>query len=194
VGPPNSYKSMRLPKLNKLIEVMEIKRVKVFAHWSVLAIGALILVGALEEPLLAFTVLASYYGVILIHECGHMVAAQRKGCTVSSIELYPIWGITRFSEPYSRLDHCAIAWGGVVAQVIVGVPLLIWVETFGYTRFPPVNAILAILGFFSLSVAVFNLIPLRPLDGAIAWGLLPALFKRPRARPAKREPSWRSWK
>jgi len=185
-------KTMRHLKLNKLFEVMEIRGVKVFAHWSVLLIGAVILVGALEEPLLAVTVLAAYYGVILIHECGHMIAAQCKGCRVWSIELYPIWGITRFSQPYSYFDHCVIAWGGVVAQAIVAVPLLIWAETFGYTRFQAVNAILAILGFFSLSVAAFNLLPIRPLDGAIAWGLLPAFLKRRRAKPARREPDWRS--
>jgi Zn-dependent protease len=190
----NPIKTMRLPKLNKLFEVMETRGVKVFAHWSVLLIGAVIMIGALEEPLLAATVLAAYYGVILIHECGHMIAAQHKGCRVWSIELYPIWGITRFSEPYSYFDRCVIAWGGVVAQAIVAVPLLIWTETFGYTRFPAVNAILTILGFFSLSVAVFNLLPIRPLDGAIAWGLLPAFLKRLRAKPARREPGWRSWR
>ena len=52
---------------------------KVFTHWSVLLIGAIILMGALEEPVLAVTVLVSYYGVILIHECGHMIAAQHQG-------------------------------------------------------------------------------------------------------------------
>jgi membrane-associated protease RseP (regulator of RpoE activity) len=187
-------KTIRLPKLKKLFEVMEIRRVKIFVHWSVLLIGAIILLGALEEPLLAITVLGAYYGVILLHECGHMVAAQRKGCTVWSIELYPLWGITCFGEPYSRYDHCIIAWGGVVAQAIVAVPLLVWVEVFGYTRFQAMNAILAIFGFFSLSTVVFNLLPIRPLDGAIAWGLLPALFKRSPARPAKREPGWRSWR
>jgi Zn-dependent protease len=190
----NAAKTMHIPKLNKLFEVMQIKGVKVFVHWSVLLIGALILLGALEEPLLAFTVLAAYYGVILLHECGHMFAAQRKGCAVLSIELYPIWGITRFTQPYSRFDHCVIAWGGVVAQAIVGVPLVVCVETLGYTRFPPVNAVLAIAGFFSLSIAVFNLIPIPPLDGAIAWKLLPALFKSPPVRSVKREPSWRSWR
>ncbi len=40
------------------------------------------------------------------------------------------------------------------------------------------NAALAILGFFSLCTAAFNLLPIRPLDASIAWGLLPALFKR----------------
>lgn len=180
--------------MRKLIKVLEINGVKVFFHWSVLLIGAIILLGALEEPGLSFTVLAAYYGVILIHECGHMVAAQRKGCAVLSIELYPFWGITRFDEPYSRFDHCIIAWGGIVAQVLVGVPLVIWAEVFGYTRFQAVNAILVILGFFNLSIAAFNLLPIAPLDGAIAWGLLPALFKRSPTRPAKREHAWRSWR
>ena len=91
---PEVMRTMRLPKLNKLIEVMQIWGVKVFVHWSVLLIGTIILLGAVEDAPLAFTVLGAYYGVILLHECGHMVAAQRKGCAVWSIELYPIWGIT----------------------------------------------------------------------------------------------------
>ena len=185
---------MRFPNLKKLIEVMQIRGVKVFVHWSVLLIGAIILLGAVEDAPLAFTVLGAYYGVILLHECGHMVAAQRKGCAVWSIELYPVWGITCFSQPYSRYDHCIIAWGGVMAQALVAVPLLVWVEVFGYTRFQAVNAILAIFGFFSLSTIVFNLLPIRPLDGAIAWGLLPAFFKRSTTHPVKREPGWRSWR
>jgi uncharacterized membrane protein (DUF4010 family) len=85
-------KTMRLLQLNKLFELVEIRGVKVLAHWSVLLIRAVILIGALEEPLLAVTVLAAYYGAILIHECGHVVAAQRKGCRGWSIELYPPLG------------------------------------------------------------------------------------------------------
>ena len=173
---------------------MQIKGVKVFVHWSVLLIGVLILLGVVEDPLLAFTVLVSYYGVILLHECGHMFTALRRGCYVSSIELYPILGITRFTLLYSRFDHCVIAWGGVAAQAVVAVPLIAWVERFGYSRFQPVNAMLAIWGFLSLSFAVFNLLPIRPLDGSIAWGLLPALFKRSPAPPVRREPGWRSWR
>ena len=180
-------------KLKRLYEVMEINGVKVFAHWSVLLIGAIILLGTVSDPAIAFTVVASYYGVILLHECGHMVAAQKKRCKVWSIELYPFWGITLFDEPYSQFDRCVIAWGGVLAQVIVAVPLIVLTETFGYTRFQPLNTILAAFGFFSLFVAMFNLIPVPPLDGSVAWGLLPMLFRRP-TRTAKREPGWRSWR
>lgn len=185
---------MRVTKLNRVYELMEINGVKVFAHWSVLLIGAAVLVGAVSDPVMAFSVLGAYYGVILLHECGHMIAAQRKHCVVWSIELYPIWGMTRFSEPYSHFDRCVIAWGGIAAQVIVAVPLIVLTETFGYTRFQPLNAVLAIFGFFSLFVAVFNLVPVPPLDGAVAWGLLPAIFKRSQARDAKREPGWRTWR
>ena len=182
---------MRLPKL---FEIMEIRRVKVYAHWSVLLLGAIILLGAVEEPLLSFVVVLSYYCVILIHECGHMIAAQRKGCAVWSIELYPLWGITRFNEPYSSRDHCIIAWSGVVAQALIAIPLIVGVKVFGYTPYQPVNAALAILGFFSMSMAAFNLLPVRPLDGAIAWRLLPTLLKRSATRGQKREPGWRSWR
>lgn len=185
---------MRLPKLTRVVEVMEIRGVKVFAHWSVFLIGAVILLGAREEPSLGITALAAYYGVLLIHECGHMIAAQRKRCPVWSIELYPLWGITRFDQPYSRFDRGIIAWGGVLAQAIIAVPLVMWVEMFGFTRFQSVNAILAILGFYSLFIAAFNLLPIRPLDGAIAWGLLPTLFERLATRPAKRKAGWRSWR
>jgi membrane-associated protease RseP (regulator of RpoE activity) len=183
-----------MPKFKKMIEVMEVRRVKVFVHWSVILISVVILCGAIEDPLLAFTVLACYYGVILLHEYGHMVAAQRKGCTVFSIDLYPIWGLTRLSEPYSRRDRCVIAWGGVVAQAIVGVPMIVLVETFGFTRFAQLNAILAIFGFFSLSVAVFNLIPVPPLDGVTALRLLPSLFQRSPASRDVRHASRRSWR
>ena len=184
---------MRVSRL-RLVEIMQINGVKVFFHWSVLLIGVLILLGAVENPRLAFTVLLAYYGVILIHECGHMIAARRKGCIVSSIVHYPIWGVTYFSEPHSRRDHCIIAFAGVTAQSIIAIPLIAWVEIFGFTRFRPVNAVLAILGFFRLFTVTFNLLPIRPLDGSVAWQLLPALFKRPRAPRSKHESAWRSWR
>jgi Zn-dependent protease len=126
----------------------------------------------------------------LFHEAGHLLAAQRKGCEVLSIELYPVFGVTRFSTPWSRLDHCVIAWGRVLAQALVLVPLILWVVLFGYTRAESVNRIFAILGFFSFGVAVFNLVPVRPIDGATAWQLFPEL---PAARKRKipRKPMYR---
>ena len=182
-------------QLKKLTEVMQIKGVRVYVHWSVLLIGTLILIGAIERPGETIAAWAAYFGVLLIHECGHMLVAQWKGYEVSAIELYPIHGLVRFQQPWTLYDDAVIAWGGVAAQAAIGVPLVTWVAVFGFTRFDVVNVAIGILGYFSLLVAALNLIPLRPLDGAKAWYLIPELIKRRRPIPEKpkRKVGWRGW-
>lgn len=185
---------IRLGTSRRLIEVLRIKGVPVIAHWSLFLIGGVILLGARHDPGIAFAILSAYYGVILLHECGHMFAAQRKRCPVWSIELYPFWGFTRYEPPYSQRDRCLIAWGGVAAQGLLALPIIGWVGAFGFTRFQMLNAFFAITGYYSLFVAAYNLLPFEPLDGAIAWKLLPSLFGRPAAKSSRREPGWRSWR
>ena len=169
-------------RLGKLTELMKINGVSVYVHWSVLVIAALMIFGALRRPLLVLVGLTAWLSIMLIHECGHMVAARRRGSAVFCIELYPIFGVTHFQTPWSQFDHCVIAWGGVLAQAAIGIPLALRVALVGYTRFEPVNAVLALLGFYNLCVAAFNLIPVAPLDGAVAWQIIPAFFRRQRQR------------
>jgi membrane-associated protease RseP (regulator of RpoE activity) len=69
---------------------------------------------------------------------------------------------------------------------LVALPLMVWLALFGYTRIGAINAVLAILGPFSLLVAAFNLLPAPRLDGAIAWNLIPEWFRRLRDRRSKR--------
>jgi Zn-dependent protease len=83
-----------------------------------------------------------------------------------------------------------IAWGGVIAQAIIAFPLLLWLFFFGYTRFDAVNAVLAILGGYSICVAAFNLLPFRGLDGSIAWSIIPEYLRRRRSQPKARG-AWR---
>ena len=177
-------------RFQKLTRVMQIRGVDTYVHWTVFAVGAFILAGVVAHPGLTLLGLGCYFVVLLIHEAGHLIAAQSKGCQVLSIELYPICGVTRFETPRSRRDHCVIAWGGVVAQAIIFCPLIGWLLTHGYTRVEGINMIFAILGFFSLGVAIFNLLPFRPLDGATAWRLIPEVFAGRRKKfPPK--PSYR---
>lgn len=173
-------------RFTRLTRICKFRRVDVLVHWSVLVICAVILLGTIRQPLVTILGLSAYIGLLLIHECGHVVVAQRRGCQVFAVELYPIWAITRFQTPWSRLDHCVIAWGGVLAQTVIAVPLIVWVALFGYTRFEAINAVLAILGFFSVGMILFNLLPFAPLDGSIAWGLFPALFKSAHSRSLSR--------
>jgi Zn-dependent protease len=74
---------------------------------------------------------------------------------------------------------------------VIAVPCAIWIATVGYSRFEPLNAALALLGFFSLGMAAFNLIPVAPLDGAMAWKIFPTLLQRSRSKKAKRAAGWR---
>jgi Zn-dependent protease len=76
------------------------------------------------------------------------------------------------------MDDCIIAWAGVVAQAIVAVPIIVVVSIFGNTRVEPLNAALAIWGFFSFGTAIFNLLPVPPLDGARAWRIVPLAIGR----------------
>jgi membrane-associated protease RseP (regulator of RpoE activity) len=177
-------------KVDSLTEVMRIQGVGVYLHWTIILIAVLILLNVIRHPLASLLGLAAYLGVLLIHESGHLIAAQKMRCEVFSIELYPIFGFCRFETPWSRFDHCVIAWGGVIAQAVVAAPIVLYVGIFGYTRFQPVNAVLALLGFFSLGVAAFNLLPIPRLDGSVAWGIIPEAIKRLRTRNRK-SPAWK---
>jgi Zn-dependent protease len=75
-----------------------------------------------------------------------------------------------------------------IAQGVVAIPLVAFIAIFGYTKIEVVNAILALSGGISLLVAAFNLLPFPPLDGAMAWRIIPAYLeqRRSRFRPMKR--------
>ena len=174
-------RAFRVPypiKLEKLTLVLQWRETDFYVHWTVLVIAALLLYNSIRRPLLCLLGLGAYLSVLVIHECGHLLVARRTRCQVHSVKIYPIFGVTCFQVPWSKLDHCFIAWGGVLAQAIVALPFVTWVVLFGYSRFEPVNAVLALLGFFSIGVAIFNLLPIPPLDGAIAWQIIPEVIKR----------------
>jgi Zn-dependent protease len=187
-------KSLEVPlpiRIDKLTEIMRIRGVPVYVHWSVLVVAFLILFNVIHHPVSSLLGLAAYISVLLIHESGHLIAARRMRCEVLSIQLYPMFGITKFETPWSRFDHCIIAWGGVIAQAVIALPVVGGVILFGYTRFESINAVLALLGFFSLGVAAFNLLPIAPLDGAMAWAIIPESIKRLRGTRDSRAPSWK---
>ncbi|HET9184389.1 MAG TPA: hypothetical protein VFP59_19885 [Candidatus Angelobacter sp.] len=111
------------------MRVMRVKDVDVNVHWTVLVVGAIRLLNAGRKPVLTLVGLVCYLSVLLIHECGHLIAAQRRGSRVLEIRLYPIHGKCLFQRPWSRFDHCVIAWGGVIAGPLV----------LGHARFEAIN-------------------------------------------------------
>jgi len=164
------------------LKILEIRRVPVYANWSLVLFSVVILLGALERPAEAVAAWCSFFAVLLLHECGHMFVAQKLGYPVDSIRLYPFFGLAVFTQPYSRYDYSRIAWGGVAAQAVISVPVLLYLAIFGFTRWDSFNIVLGIFGYYSAFVAACNLLPIPPLDGAAAWGLIPELISRARQR------------
>ena len=165
--------------MKRLTRVARIDGVDVYVHWATFLIGGIVLIGSLPKRLeITLVAVGAYLGILLIHEWGHVVAGRRRGSVAWSIELYPILGLTRLSVPRSYFDECVIAWGGVLAQLAVALPLIAWVAIFGFTPSEQINAVLALLGSFSVFIAVMNLLPAPRLDGAKAWPLIPMLLRR----------------
>ena len=171
--------------------VTRVRRIDIYVHWTVLFIAAIVLLGAARDPLPAITALIAYLGVLAIHEAGHLIMAHRLGYDTFSIELYPIFGLARMEAANSRFDRAAVAWGGVLAQAAVAVPVLLYLGIAGYPKAGALNPPLAILGDFSLGIAALNLLPVGPLDGSAARTIVPAYFER-RARRNRRPIPYRS--
>ena len=172
--------------------VASIQQTPVFVHWSTLAAAGAAVVGGYRWPSLALVAFAAYMVILVVHEWGHVLAARRMRCTVFAVQIYPMHGKTRYSQPWSRRDDAVIAWGGVVAQLALAVPACIALALRPALDMTVGWAALAVLGPLNIVMALLNLYPHRDLDGGRAWGLITR--REPVAsEEAKRAPrGWRA--
>jgi Zn-dependent protease len=167
--------------MRRFILAGRIDGIPIHIHWSLLALSSLIVVsslGSLAHAVGAVVALLAYFASMLLHEWGHVFFARRHLCTVYGIELYPLVGVTRLQLPPTRYAHCVVAWGGLLFQAAVGLPMVAWIKLVGYTPIEVLNAFMAVFGFLSILMIVLNLVPIPPLDGATAWGIVPLLLHR----------------
>ena len=144
--------------------------------WVLLAIVAMI--SGYRELAVIMAMVAGYIAMLVIHEIGHAIAAKRRRHRVFAIEIYPFHGLCQYEQARSPWDETMIAWGGVVAQVIVAVPLIVLLKAGATTGLRALDAAVWILTAPSLIVAAMNLIPIAPLDGRAAWRIVPLAWKR----------------
>jgi len=152
-------------------------------HWAALVVVAGIFVLSLRTPILALIGICSYLAVILLHEAGHAFFARRLGYEVDEIRLGFFHGLCVHETSDSAVDEALIAWGGVVAQLAVAIPLIVLAQLGVFSHVPGSGPIVAFLGYISALVALLNLAPSPGLDGSKAWKLIPIMW---RARRAKR--------
>jgi len=126
-------------------------------HWSLL-LGLLLFCAPQPRPLLA----AGYAAVLLAHVLGHALAVAGTPLRVEGVMLHALGGELLGSGEVSPVRRSSIALCGVAAQAAL-LGLALWVQL------PPdlAEAFIRRNGVMIL----LNLVPLKPLDGALAWKL-----------------------
>lgn len=121
------------------------------------------------------------FASVLAHELGHSFVARQQGIPVKSITLFIFGGLASLGEESKTPGaafQVAIA-GPLVSVLLFG--LLTGVNAF--VALPdPLAAVVGLLAYINLALAVFNMIPGLPLDGgnvlrAIVWKITGKSYK-----------------
>lgn len=170
-----------------LIRGVTLAGARLHVHVVAIAVAAGMLFLWRRQPVLALEAVASYAGMILLHEMGHAAMARRLGWRPSAIYLGVLHGRCDIDAPDNRRDEALVAWGGVLAQFAVALPLVALAQLPAFDAIAWARIPVATLGYISLFVALLNLAPARGMDGATAWQLLPILrAERRRSAAAKK--------
>jgi stage IV sporulation protein FB len=159
----------------------------VHVHWSVLVAMALILVAYWQSPLIVTIALLSYLSIIFIHEVGHAAIAHKMGYRVFALRVALVHGVCECEAPRYELDAVKIAWGGVLAQMLIAM-LVFTLSSLGLMNFAYSGPILVFLGYFNLLMIPYNLMPIRGLDGYQAWKIIPLSYKKMKKSSTHKRP------
>lgn len=165
-------------------------RAPITVHWSVLwalPISWFVTKGFINGLAGFF----AYLALVFAHELGHAVVARRLHVSVLAIKVYWLHGLCLYQAPDSVETESRIAWGGVIAQSFLFAAAALFASTAGLMN-------MALPGFLSpiffvwipinLVIAFNNMLPVRPLDGAMAWPLLLMLFRKKFHIASKKKP------
>jgi hypothetical protein len=149
-------------------------------------VGAVLFSGFALRPgaWIAFALVAT------AHVLGHATAAHALGLPVVGLVVHGAGGEAALAGRPSVRARAAVAWGGVIGQVVLGG--IAWVAS---ARLGAVGGfsgdLLEALVRQNAMLAAFNLLPFPPFDGVDAWRGLTRVFGRrapmraPPRRPAR---------
>ncbi len=163
--------------------------------WAMLQFGLFTGLGW-EGALFGVIVILLLFGIVVLHELGHSIAAQNYGIDVEEIVLLPIGGVAMLKRiPEKPMQEFVIAIAGPAVNFALAGVLLALDALFGLAgRFAdPVEGLaqmqtLSVASVFNyvfvanLFLAFFNLIPAFPMDGGrVLRALLATRLSYPRA-------------
>src|SRR5437667_10207047 len=154
------------------IHLFRIAGVDVFLHWSWFLVAAFEISGRTRTySSLSWNILEylALFSIVMLHEYGHALACRQVGGTANRIVLWPLGGVA-YVDPPPRPG--ATLWS-IAAGPLVNVALLPILTTLGLLSrsmgwalaMPNAHALLRAVWFINLSLLIFNLLPIYPLDG-----------------------------
>lgn len=160
--------------------IFRLAGIDVFLHWSWFVV-ALIEINsrqrAYQSPVWNILEYLALFAIVTMHEFGHALACRQVGGTANRIVLWPLGGVA-YVDPPPRPG--AVLWS-IVAGPLVNVALVPLLKGVGmasqslgwYAGVPDLHYFLRSIAIINVSLLLFNMLPIYPLDGGkILWALL----------------------
>jgi Zn-dependent protease len=154
------------------IHLCRIAGVDLFLHWTWFLVAVIEIEnrqGMYSSVLWNVVEYLALFLIVLLHEFGHALACRQVGGTANLILLWPIGGVA-YVDPPQRPGATlwSIAAGplvNVALAPVLGVPALLgwwlgWAQTI-----PNAYTLIVWISIINVSLLVFNILPIYPLDG-----------------------------
>jgi len=154
------------------IHLFRFAGVDLFLHWSWFLVAAFEIEsrkGTYTSVIWNVLEYLALFLIVLMHEYGHALACRQTGGTANQIVLWPLGGVAYVNPPQRPgATLWSIAAGPLVNVVLL--PLLIAAVMMGRSlgwpqAMPDVYQLLRAVMWINVSLLVFNLMPIYPLDG-----------------------------
>jgi Zn-dependent protease/predicted transcriptional regulator len=134
-----------------------------FSHW--------LQYRSLAPTAVGVAFILALFACVLLHECGHALAARHFGIATRDITLLPIGGVARLERmPEQPNQELWVALAGPAVNLVIAVVLAAYLQITGHLE--PLSQIgmthgvfLERLLFANLFLVGFNMIPAFPMDG-----------------------------
>ena len=148
------------------VRVGRIGRAPLRIHWTT-PIGLFLFSGLSLNPL----VWAALLAIMIVHEVGHALLARRYALRLESIDITAVGGVCRLEGDPTVREAAIVAWGGVLAQAALLVVTLLVRGVLHVIALGVLDGVFDMLVTSNFVLIVINLVPIHPLDGAVAWRL-----------------------
>lgn len=152
--------------------------IRVFLHWTWFLLAAFLVLRDAEYARWQYKVfeLVALFGIVVLHEFGHALACRSVGGRAYEIVLNPLGGYALVAPPMRPgAELWSIAAGPLVNVVLAPVIGIAWYAA-SEVDGAPRDLVLFFknLTFMNAALAIFNLLPIFPLDGgrilrALLW-------------------------